>query len=270
MPPPLSPADFLRSRPQGTSQWLETFGSSMAPFLRSGDSLLVERGAELRPGDVAVLARADGALLAHLVVSDAPLATSTFLGFPDAPGLEPLGRAVRAKVRGVEVPLGPLARQALLGAHRALRVAPARAAVPHVAALPPLRALRRAALAPDLQLLSEADTERAVRTLGDCGAPFSPDVLRGALARGLVAAALGGSRILALVALSAPGGPGAAPRLHAAGTLARGRGLGLEERTLALALAEADARGWAEPRVAAASPAFRDAIEALALRPVGT
>ena len=67
--------------------------------------------------------RADGALIAHLVTSRSPLRTESFIGTPDAPGLEVLGRAIAVRRGTSVVPLGAPARPALLGLQKAWALA---------------------------------------------------------------------------------------------------------------------------------------------------
>ncbi len=47
----------------------------------------------MKPGEIAVMLRTDGALISHLVVGTAPVRTESFDGKPDAEGLEVLGSA---------------------------------------------------------------------------------------------------------------------------------------------------------------------------------
>lgn len=96
----------------------------MAPLLADGDSLRVRRcgPSELAPGDVALMREPDGRPFAHLVVSVAPLRTSTFSGALDPEGGRVVGRveAVRRArvVFGLPRGLGPL----VLGLHRVVRL----------------------------------------------------------------------------------------------------------------------------------------------------
>lgn len=242
MPPKLSPADFFRSRPPGARHWLDTFGASMSPFLHTGDAVLVERGATAIAGDIALLARADGQLVAHLVTCAQPLRTSTLLGFEDPPGLELLGRAVAVRARGVELAVGPALRRSLVAAHSVLSVGRARQAVHKVLSSKGVRAVRRRVLRPEVRLLTSADEPLALRALGDLGAPFAPDALRLAFARGFVAGAHAQGRLWALLAVL-PARSGGEATLHLSGTLALARDLGLERHLAALAVAEARARG---------------------------
>jgi hypothetical protein len=257
--PKLSPADFLRSRPAGAQHWLETFGASMSPFLQSGDALLVERGGALTAGDIAVLGRSDGALIAHLVTVAAPLRTSTLLGTEDAPGLEPLGRAVRVRVRGVELPVNAALRRSLIASHSVLKVGRAREVVHRVLSTRGARAIRRQVLGPEVRILRPDDEPAALLALGDLGTPFGPDVLRVAFGRGVVVGALARAKLVALVAVV----PGADPRharLCLTGVRASARGLDLEARLLALAVVEARASGVrrleADPSALAGLPAL--------------
>jgi hypothetical protein len=248
--PRLSPADFLRSRPAGAQHWIDTLGASMSPFLTTGDSLLVERGAELHAGDIAVLARADGALIAHLVTSTAPVRTTTLLGTEDAPGLVPLGRAVRVKTRGVEVPVNAALRRSLLASHSVLKVGRAREVVHRVLSTSGVRALRRQVLEPEVRTLIRDEEPLALKGLGDLGTPFGADTLRVAFGRGVVLGAVARGKVVALAALV----PSPEPRLaqlSLTGVRASARGLDLEARLVALAIVEARARHAQRLEVAA-------------------
>lgn len=242
MAPKLSPADFLRSRPHGAQHWLDTFGASMSPFLQSGDAILVERGEALNPGDIAILARSDGALIAHLVTSIRPLRTTTLLGTEDAPGLEPLGRAVRVRIRGVELPVNAALKKSLIASHSVLKVGRARQVVHRALSAPGVRTIRRQLLEPEVRTLRRDEEPDALLALGDLGTPFGPDLLRVAFSRGIVVGAVARERLVALAALV----PAADPRLAQlclTGVRASARGLDLESRLVALAIVEARARG---------------------------
>jgi hypothetical protein len=112
---------LLKAQPVGKVMWVAVRGRSMRPLLTGGESLKVERcePQSLRPGEIAVMLRDDGALISHLVVATGPFRTESFDGKPDAPGLEPLGRAVAIRRGERVVPLPAPARPALLAAQRA-------------------------------------------------------------------------------------------------------------------------------------------------------
>jgi hypothetical protein len=260
--PRISPADFFRSRPPGARHWLDTFGSSMSPFLQSGDGLFVERDAatNLSPGDIAILARRDGALIAHLVTRATPLRTTSMLGSEDPSDLEPLGRAVRVRAHGVEVPVNAALRRSLLASHSVLKVGRAREAVHRVLSAPGVRSVRRALLEPEVHTLKPSDEPRALLALGDLGATFGPDVLRVAFGRGVVAGAIARGRIVALAALVPSTVPHLA-QLSLTGVRASARNLGLENRLVALCVVEARARGMVRLEAAAVAP---DSVHALA------
>jgi len=114
----MQPDDFIACLAPGKRLWLQVHGASMRPLLRAGEELRLVRCSEreLGAGHIAVLARSDGALIAHLVAGVAPLRTSTFSGTVDAPGLTVLGRADAVRRGGIEFPLAP---SFVLGAHRA-------------------------------------------------------------------------------------------------------------------------------------------------------
>lgn len=110
---------FLAASPPGTRLWVRGLGRSMWPLLRSGDAVQVLRcGAEaVAPGDIAVLRRADGGLVAHLVTEASPVRTASLLGRED-PSAELLGRVVRVRTRGREWPLPERTRPWLRAAQR--------------------------------------------------------------------------------------------------------------------------------------------------------
>ncbi|AKJ06934.1 hypothetical protein ATI61_105102 [Archangium gephyra] len=109
----------LRQLPEGGRLWVRGLGRSMWPLLRSGDSLQVLRCAAeaVAPGDLAVLLRADGGLTAHLVTGTSPVRTASLLGRED-PSAELLGRVIRVRTRGVELPVPVFARPLLRAAQR--------------------------------------------------------------------------------------------------------------------------------------------------------
>ncbi len=119
-------ADFFAASPRGAQRWLDAFGRSMIPVIPSGGRVLVERcdEAAVVPGDIAILSRRDGQLVAHLVVATNPLVTSSFPGAVDGPGLTVLGRALAFERLGTSVPLTGVTRAVLLAGHRALKSAP--------------------------------------------------------------------------------------------------------------------------------------------------
>lgn len=115
-------ADELFARlPLGTRVWMSVHGSSMRPLLRGDEELQVRRceASELSAGDIAILARADGALVAHLVVGIRPVVTSSFSGAVDSEAMSVAGRADRLRRGAIELPLGRIARRATLVLHRA-------------------------------------------------------------------------------------------------------------------------------------------------------
>lgn len=117
---PPSVAEYLRHLPEGATLWVRGLGGSMWPLLRGGDSIQVLRcdARAVAVGDLAVLLRADGGLTAHLVTRTSPVCTASFFGRED-PAAELLGRVIRVRTRGVELPLPRLARPFL---HRAQRL----------------------------------------------------------------------------------------------------------------------------------------------------
>lgn len=103
-----TPEALLRELPQGSRLWLQGLGQSMWPLLRSGDYVQVARCApeSVALGDMAVLARAGGGLMAHVVISRSPLRTASLLGVEDPPA-ELLGRVERVRTRSQVLVLGP-------------------------------------------------------------------------------------------------------------------------------------------------------------------
>lgn len=78
-------------------------GKSLWPLLLDGDSLRVERCRTVAPGDVAVVVLG-GVLVAHVVVSVAPLRTAATNGRVDPPADELLGRVIAFRRAGLTVP----------------------------------------------------------------------------------------------------------------------------------------------------------------------
>jgi|GEM_PF-2115944 len=113
---------LLKGQPEGKVMWISVRGRSMRPVLTGGESLKVMRCREgaMKPGEIAVMLRTDGALISHLVVGTAPVRTESFDGKPDAEGLEVLGRAIAVR-RGALVM--PLPRVPLLVLQRLWRLA---------------------------------------------------------------------------------------------------------------------------------------------------
>jgi len=90
---------LLRALPMGGQIWVRAAGRSLWPLVLDGDQLLVrrcERG-ELRPGDVALVSWAGGAVVGHLVEQVAPLITISSVGVRDPLGAELLGRAIAVR-----------------------------------------------------------------------------------------------------------------------------------------------------------------------------
>jgi ribosomal protein S18 acetylase RimI-like enzyme len=170
-------ARLLEAQPLGSTLWVRGVGRSMAPLLRSGDSLQVRRlhEAGLRRGDIAFFIDARGSLVAHLVTQTDPVRTASFLGVPDAPGATFLGRAEAVRRGDRQVGFGDRGRWALTAAHRVTRAAygfgPARAAVRLARTLAGTRgtaALRRRWLEPiTVRALDRTDLDAALIFLGD-------------------------------------------------------------------------------------------------------
>lgn len=116
---------LLRALQNGRRLWARTSGRSMWPVLRDGDGIRIlrcERG-DLRRGDIAVFTRHDGRLVAHFVVTEAPLRTCSSMGALDPPGAELLGRVVEVRRGRVRLPLPSTARHLLRWAPVAARAA---------------------------------------------------------------------------------------------------------------------------------------------------
>jgi hypothetical protein len=131
---------------------IEVRGRSMWPLLWPGDSLLVERCAveALGEGDLAVLVRADGALICHGVIATRPLMTAGITGTVDA-ALEPIARAVRVRRGTLEWASRPVLVRSTMALFPPLARSPVRSAWTGLLALgssPPTAGLRRALLVP--------------------------------------------------------------------------------------------------------------------------
>jgi hypothetical protein len=144
---------------------IEVRGRSMWPLLWPGDSVLVERCAQavLSEGDVAVLARADGALICHGVVATRPLVTAGITGTVDA-GLEPLARVASVRRGRLEWASRPAVVRAMLALYPRLAASPVHTAWSAAVALggsSQTAGLRRALLRPRVVRVTP-DEERDV------------------------------------------------------------------------------------------------------------
>ena len=119
--PSLRAAEVLELLPVGAVMWLPAQGGSMEPLLHDGDGLKVVRCAvrALGFGDIAVLWRSDGTLVAHLVSQTTPLRTVTFLGAEDPPGMRLLGRVIAVRRYGRICRIPPGGRVAIWMLHLA-------------------------------------------------------------------------------------------------------------------------------------------------------
>jgi hypothetical protein len=95
---------LLRGLSPGAVMWMPASGQSLWPLLRDGDSLKVERvgNGVLRLGEIAVVKLPTGVLAAHLVASLEPLQTSSSVGILDPRPIEPLGRVVGYRRKGIQ------------------------------------------------------------------------------------------------------------------------------------------------------------------------
>ncbi|HEY8212331.1 MAG TPA: GNAT family N-acetyltransferase [Myxococcaceae bacterium] len=121
-PPPSLTPDLFSALPRGREIWIRVWGRSLLPLLRSGDLVRAVRCGEsdIRPGDIAVIRRRRGPLVGHIVTSVGPVRTASFLGVPDAPGAEVLGRAIAVRREGLPfaLPLPRAGRPLLFASHR--------------------------------------------------------------------------------------------------------------------------------------------------------
>lgn len=121
-PPPGVTPELFAALPLGREIWIRVYGRSLLPLLRSGDLVRAVRcgEAEVRRGDIAVIRRRRGPLVGHVVTATGPVRTASFLGVPDAPGAEVLGRAVAVRREGLPfaLPLPRAGRPLLLASHR--------------------------------------------------------------------------------------------------------------------------------------------------------
>ena len=124
-PPPANVTpDLFSALPQGREIWIRVWGRSLLPLLRSGDLVRAVRCGEsdIRKGDIAVVRRRRGPLVGHVVTSVGPVRTASFLGVPDPPGVEVLGRAIAVRREGLPfaLPLPRAGRPLLFASHRAV------------------------------------------------------------------------------------------------------------------------------------------------------
>lgn len=115
-------ADFFLALADGRRLWFPVQGTSMFPYLATGDHIHAERRTSPRfeRGDIAMLKRGDGQLIAHLVSSADPLATTSLMGVLDAPGLVPVGVVVDVRKFGRVHAVTPGLRKVLIALHRVL------------------------------------------------------------------------------------------------------------------------------------------------------
>lgn len=167
-------AQVLKASPEGATVWLSVRGRSMAPLLRSGDRLKVYRcGANnLERGDIAILLREDGSLVAHLVTQPVPLQTSTYWGEPDVIPAEAIGRAVAVRRGRTLWKIGAVTRRSIWLGHRALQSPKVHQAVNALRTglmAPQTAWLRSKVLRPTVRLLRPDEVGQLVTFLGDRG-----------------------------------------------------------------------------------------------------
>lgn len=121
-PPPNVTPDLFSALPPGREIWIRVWGRSLLPLLRSGDLVRAVRcgEADIRRGDIAVVRRRRGPLVGHIVTAVRPVRTASFLGVPDPPGVEVLGRAIAVRRDGLPfaLPLPNAGRPLLFASHR--------------------------------------------------------------------------------------------------------------------------------------------------------
>jgi|CXWL01.1.fsa_nt_gi hypothetical protein len=167
-------AQVLKASPEGATVWLGVRGRSMAPLLRSGDKLKVYRCGpnQLERGDIAILLREDGTLVAHLVTQPAPLKTSTYWGEADVLPAQAIGRAIAVR-RGLTLwRIGAITRRSIWLGHRALQNQKVHQAVDAVRTglmAPQTAWLRARVLSPTVRLLRNDEVSHLVTFLGDRG-----------------------------------------------------------------------------------------------------
>lgn len=260
---------ILKAQPEGKVMWIAVRGSSMRPVLVGGENLKVVRcsAAQLEAGQIAVLLRADGVLVAHLVVGTRPVRTASFAGTVDPPGLEVLARAVTVRRGSVEVPMTPLARLALLGLQRVWSLAslarPTRLAYAGVRAAVAweLTAPARRLLGPvEVQLLSFDSLKDFAIGLSRWET-LSGQALERLLRAGVVVGAKRQGRWVGFVCVSAD------QVVRHAFLQRRAQGMGLEVQMTQRLVREAEARGLTPVgfKVHSSQPGFVAALKALGL-----
>ncbi len=236
---------LLKAQPEGKVMWVAVRGRSMRPVLTGGESLKVVRCAvgALKSGDIAVMLRADGALISHLVVATQPLRTESFDGKADAPGLEVLARAIALRRGKLVVPLPRPSRVALLALQRAwslaTRAGPTRALYAALGA-----AVRSQLTAGARTLLGQVEVDvlgpEALRDLAVALSRYetlSGDALEALMKDGVVVGARRRGRIVGCVCV------GSDRVVRHAFLQRRAQGLGLEPVMVDRVVREAEARG---------------------------
>ncbi len=258
--------ELLKAQPKGKVMWVAVRGRSMRPILTGGESLKVVRCSEhdVRPGDLAVMLRADGALISHLVVGSAPVRTESFDGKPDAPGLVVLAKAIAVR-RGRRVI--PLPRLPLLALQRAWRFAttsaPTRAAYAALGAVVSSQrtgGMRTLLGQVEVEVLS-ADAFKALSVALSRWETLTAAALEALMRDGVVVAARRRGKIVGCVCVGTDG------VVRHAFLQRRAQGLGLEAVMLDRLVREAESRGLKTTRAAVDSsqPGFIGAARGFAI-----
>lgn len=264
-PPIGAMADLLEALPRGRRLWMTTRGRSLWPLLRGGEQLLVQRcdAHELQAGDVAVLLTPARALVAHVVVSAAPLRTAAFNGRADPGSWVALGRVIAVRIAGRAVPLPrPLVRSSQRAWSAVARLRPAQLAWTALIAVwgsSGMRRLRDVALgAVDVRIATDSDRPEVVAALS-MHEVLTEDALERLLEGATIALARARGGIVGIALHDARG------RLLRARTLRRAAGHGVEQRLIDALSAE----GLREANISGLKPAFITSLARRGFQPRG-
>ncbi len=199
-------AQVLKASPEGATVWLAVRGRSMAPLLRSGDKLKIYRCGQrsLEKGDIAILLRSDGMLVAHLVTCPEPLQTSTYWGEADVLPAEPLGRAIAVRRGRTLWRIGSITRSGIWAGHRWLQNPKIHQAVDALRTglmAPQTAWLRARMLQPTVRTLRADEVSQLVTFLGDRGRTPAVSTLIKWCSEGAVAGAFDKASRLCAVAV---------------------------------------------------------------------